>query len=187
LLENEWDKNLETVRPDTVADAVRDALEQYPDKRLIAHFMQPHYPFIGETGKHIEQGGISTSEDNSTSDSDIWTKMQFGLSGASVDVVWDAYRENLNIVLNEVSSLIKEIDGETVITSDHGNMIGERARPIPVKTWGHPRNLYTPELIDIPWLAINGEKREIKEDPPQETQSIEYETVKNRLTDLGYK
>lgn len=54
---DDWDIELETVPPEPVARAARNAHERYSDKRLIIHFMQPHAPFIGEYGREMDNGG----------------------------------------------------------------------------------------------------------------------------------
>jgi len=41
-------------------------------------------------------------------------------------MVWEAYNENLDIVLTEIEALLDELDGKSVITADHGNLVGER-------------------------------------------------------------
>lgn len=40
-----WNSNQGTVPPDRVREAAKDARLNYPDKRLVIHFMQPHSPF----------------------------------------------------------------------------------------------------------------------------------------------
>jgi len=42
-----WDAELGTVHPRKVNEAARIALEEYPDKRLIIHYLQPHCPYVG--------------------------------------------------------------------------------------------------------------------------------------------
>jgi len=176
------------VPPETVATAVRKAVAEYPDKRLVAHFMQPHYPFIGEIGQRIEQGGISpTGQGSTVNDSDIWTKMKFGLTDVTTDEVWAAYRENLDIVLDEVRVLVDDLTNRTVITADHGNMLGERSRPLPAPVWGHPRQIESPELLEVPWLSLDGEPRNVVASAPESRTRLDSQTVNDRLSDLGYK
>lgn len=45
-------------------------------------------------------------------------------------------------------------DGTTVVTSDHGNHLGEFATPFPIRLYGHPEGIRTPELIRVPWLVV---------------------------------
>jgi hypothetical protein len=79
--------------------------------------------------------------------------------------------------------------GKTVVTSDHGNYVGERASPIPIQEYGHPRGLYDDPVVRVPWLENTcGSRRKIVKGPREVTaENIKSETVINRLQDLGYK
>jgi len=59
---------------------------------------------------------------------------------------------NLDRALPHVEDAMRELGGKTIVTADHGNMVGERV-PDPVSGVGHPRGVYTPELVDVPWLV----------------------------------
>jgi hypothetical protein len=192
LLDDGWDADLYTVRPDTVADAVRKANKEYPNKRIIAHFMQPHYPFVGDLGQELNQGGIGRRNENGeiverANDGDIWVKLQYSLEGVSREKVWAAYKENLQLVLEEVKSLLNEIDGKTVVSSDHGNLVGDWIGPVPTRGYGHPPAIYVDELVTVPWLTVPGERREITVDDPVGHDQLEDTVVSDRLTALGYK
>lgn len=56
LWENEWDNEKRTIPPTAVANRSLQTERAYPNKRLIIHFVQPHYPFIGEKGEKIKHG-----------------------------------------------------------------------------------------------------------------------------------
>ena len=185
LLDTSWDSELNTVLPEDVSSMARQARIDYPHKRLIIHYMQPHYPFIGELGQKISHGGFGPdNEDNSGSH--VWTKLQYGM--INENMVRKAYEENLQIVLDKVSNLLPELNGKTVITSDHGNLIGERVSPIPVKAYGHPRGLHVPELVTVPWLIRDaGDRREVFSEPPVESDRISNQVINHRLEALGYK
>lgn len=132
LFATDWDESLETVRPSTVVDATLDAYEQTPNKRLVAHFMQPHYPFIGELGKEIDHRGFSEeSVEGKSEEKNVWQLLETG--ELNRNRVWEAYCENLDIVLEHVEDLLESLPGKTVITADHGNLVGERTYPLPVR------------------------------------------------------
>ena len=189
-----WDGDLRTVRPESVVEHTVDAYERYPDKRIISHFMQPHYPFIGELGRKIDHRGLSGEvtggEDKTESvDLPIWTMLRYGLSKAGVADVWAAYAENLELTMPHVERLLDELDGKTVITADHGNLFGERLRPIPIRTYGHPPAFRTPELVTVPWFVPPFEShRSVHADPPRDgTGEVSDDaTIQRRLRDLGY-
>ncbi|MFC7043037.1 hypothetical protein [Halonotius sp. GCM10025705] len=129
---SDYDSKSQTVLPETVADAAIKANQQYPNKRLIIHFMQPHTPFLGEVGRTMAGGSIN--EDGQLNDSDgIWSQLRNNETETNISTVWEAYNENLELVLDSVTQLLKNINGKTVITADHGNMVGERLKPIPSK------------------------------------------------------
>lgn len=188
LLEDGWNPDSKTIEPYKITNTAVDIWKSNPQKRLIVHFMQPHYPFIGPTGQQIPQGGLTDNDtDASCLDSKtIWTKLQFGIDDIDKKVVWKAYKENLELVLEDAIRLHENIDGKTVITADHGNLVGDRVGPIPVKGYAHPSDLYVPELVEVPWETLSGERREITKGSPQNNKSIEQEVVKDRLKQLGY-
>ena len=103
-------------------------------------------------------------------------------------VIWEAYRENLELVLPHVERLLDTIPGKTVVTSDHGNMIGESSFPVPVREYGHPDGIYTPELVTVPWhVYTNGERREITTQEREQTSESESSSdISDRLEALGY-
>jgi hypothetical protein len=79
LFESGWNEELETVLPDAVTDAGLEAAGEYPEKRLILHYMQPHFPFIGEQGRSLDTGNISGDTVDETLSDDrpgIWTQLQ---------------------------------------------------------------------------------------------------------------
>lgn len=185
---DEWDSELQTVHPEVVVDVAKQVYAEYPDKRLIIHFMQPHYPFIGQNGKDIDHKGYSKGENNDLPGKNVWGQLRINSDELSVDEVWEAYRENLDIVLSHVEELLKELTGRSVITADHGNLIGERLRPIPVRCYGHPPEIRTPELVTVPWHVIDvGSRRKITADPPITHEKPSDETVTERLRALGYQ
>lgn len=101
--------------------------------------------------------------------------------------VIDAYHENLDEVLPAVKHLLEELKGKTVVTSDHGNMLGERASPFPVREWGHPRGLYMVGLIMVPWHAYqNWPRKMIEAESDSRWEHEADETVEKRLEQLRY-
>lgn len=101
--------------------------------------------------------------------------------------VWEAYADNLERVLNDVLALVAGLDGKTVVTSDHGNMLGERAWPVPVRLYGHPEGVRHPTLTEVPWATIDGEeRREITAGDVTAVDAVDSEVVESRLQDLGY-
>lgn len=169
------------VLPETMRETALETIEEYPNKRLVVHFIQPHIPFIGEAGEQFREVG-----------DDVWKEKRLGELGVTDDELAEAYRENLDLVLPEVRTLLEELDGRTVVTADHGQMLGERASPIPVKEYGHPSGLYTDELVEVPWLVHDtGTRRRIVEgergtDYAEKSSEEIDEKAKEHLRRLGY-
>lgn len=182
VLHEAWDESISNVPPEPTEQAARRADNRFPNKRLIIHYLPPHYPFI--SGPKMESDVL---EDRGN---DFWD--EFRTRGYDEKKVWTAYRASLKRVLSSVRQLLDEFQGRTVVTSDHGNMIGERAKPIPHRDWGHPRGLRTDELVRVPWLVSKAEsrKRIIPEKPivngEESANKADSETMKSRLRQLGY-
>lgn len=186
---DEWNPELQTVHPETVVNAARDALTEFSSKRLIIHFMQPHVPFIGEIGQQISaKGWGSEQSEGDLTGRTVWQQLREG-SYDDEDLVWKAYYENLDIVLSYVDGLLEDLPGRTVISADHGNLVGERLYPvISRRRYGHYYGVYTPELVKVPWFVINSdETRVIRSDPPVEHRTTSEQTIEDRLQALGYR
>ena len=170
------------VLPESVTERTLEAIEEYPNKRIVAHYTQPHLPFLGETGKRIYDEFEGRS---------VWKAKQTGRLDISDETLWKAYRENAEYVTEHVADIVREFPGKTVVTADHGQLIGERVWPLPVKHYSHPAGLWVEELVEVPWLTVeNGSRRRIV----SERQDEEYtpdrdeldEKARNHLRNLGY-
>jgi hypothetical protein len=188
----EWNEQEQTVLPRPVYERTVAVAEQYPNKRIIAHFMQPHYPFIGSdlTKKTVTCRVDSKDDAKEATDKAVsmWNLLERG--EVSHDDVWKAYRGNLFKALPYAHRLANELDGRAVVTSDHGNGAGEFCWPFPVRAYGHPRNIRIDPIVKIPWLVYESDSCR---EPIAERQTTEREertndrTVDERLKQLGYK
>lgn len=194
-----WSEELGTVHPREVNKAIKKVKNNYPKKRLIIHYLQPHEPYLGYNLKltypkpQISLAyvliGIKNSQNNKslilrqlliktnflnvihfvanklvgkTQAYKIYLYIRKLLKLTPVSPM-DAvqrivgykglrklYIKNLEIVLEYVSEIIKDLHGTIIITSDHGELLGEDG------FYGHgevvpPSN---PFLLEIPWLKI---------------------------------
>jgi hypothetical protein len=173
-----WNKNSRTVLPTTFVEKSLSIYEQTENKRIIFHLIQPHNPFIGDFGRQV----INDSKLS------FWPRVRSGNIDHSDNDLYAAYVENTVLVVKKLEKLLKNIQGKTIITSDHGQLIGDRLRPFPVKEYGHPSGVYTPKLVEVPWLAVNsGERREITPGSTSESSTISEKELNRRLKSLGYK
>lgn len=187
----DWDEETRTVRPEPMVEATLAARETYPKKRIISHFMQPHYPFIGPKGREITHSGAEWTKrlvedgEGSRDDPTVWNLAATG--EIDDETARAAYDENLDVVMPHVRSLLESTDGRTVVTSDHGNLTGERIAPLDGRRYGHPWGTYVDELREVPWLVVAGtERRRVVAEPPTDGAEVDRSTVRDRLSDLGY-
>ncbi len=163
-----------TTHPETVTEQAVRANENYPQKHLIIHYLQPHQPFLGSSAKDLQHGHglMDTIQQNDL----------------TLDELRSYYRENLELVLNQVAVLSQELQGKTVAPADHGEMLGEKVFGLPIREFGHWDGLYTDELIEVPWFVMeNGDRKEITADKPQDSVDIDMDSVEEQLRDLGYR
>jgi len=160
--------------PQAVTEAVLDLKDEYPNKRLLIHYMQPHYPFLDTDSIEVTREGVRTAVRS---------------NGISREELREAYRDNLRLALEYVETLVDELDGKTVISSDHGELLGDRASPVPVRWIGHPPGIYADQLVSVPWHVVSdGPRRTIRaEEPESRSDDVDMDEVEQNLADLGYR
>lgn len=180
-----WNEDMGVCLPEAVVEAAQDAEEDFPNKRLIIHFMQPHAPYIGSYGQTVEH---NEAHDPRAEVRAVWTNIRYGFTDTTKEEVRTAYRENLEIVLEAVERLRSDLNGKTIVSADHGELLGDRLYPIPVRGYGHPPGLRAPSLIHVPWLELPyNSRREIRSEPPlSQERTAEENVIQQRLVDLGY-
>lgn len=178
----------DAVYPEDVVASTLDAAESHPNKRLVAHFLQPHPPFIVKDGEPIEKG----------SDYRDFTAVRKG-EMAREEIV-DVYEENVAYVLKYVSDLVSKLEGKTVVTADHGELLGSG---IPTLfeflhprwssfrrnrfDYAHHRHVRVPELIEVPWVEIESEnRREITTADKPAGVEMNADAIEDQLEALGY-
>jgi len=185
----------EGMAPSTVSNAALDTYSEYPNKRMIIHFMQPHGPYLGPEAedlrdqvkgdglKVVARDSENINKYNINDDNVVSTLGGAAKKGCiSNNDFKKVYYENPDIVLQYVEYLINELSGKIVVTADHGELMGEYS------TIGHPKYKYYKELRKVPWLSINtGDRPDIISEKPTESTIIDNTTVEDRLRALGYK
>jgi hypothetical protein len=189
LLEDTWDESVQTVRPEAVVERTKEAIDAYPNKRVISHFMQPHFPFLGPTGRELDHEGLELhlDDDEHSGFPNPWLALMYGEETDERRVI-RAYRENYEIVLPHVRALVEDLPGRTAITADHGNLLGERTFPVPIRTFGHHPGIYKRELLEVPWTTVQSEsRRRVRADPPVGQTAMTENVVRDRFRNLGYR
>jgi hypothetical protein len=146
-----WDETLHTVPPQAVSAAYLRLRPAWPEGKFVLHFMQPHHPFIGPT--RLEQEGWRQywgALETDLAELDGKAVYQL-LEEGRIDraAVWQAYLDNLRLVLAHIQDLQGALPARVVITADHGDCFGEYG------VFGHPSGLALPELIEVPFFLLD--------------------------------
>jgi len=165
------------MHPETVTDTAIDEMDAHPNKRFIVHYMQPHQPYIGPTGNdRFEHDGLTLE------------RFAEGKQAISDETLHQAYEENLKLALEYIEDLLEFREDRTVISADHGEMLGDRYSPIPFRDYGHPEGIYCEQLVKVPWFIIEDQHRPeiIAEEPEGRTYEMDPDEVEQHLRNLGY-
>jgi hypothetical protein len=182
LWATDWDDDLDTVPPAAAVERTIEAHDRHPNKRLVAHLVQPHYPFIGERGRELERRGHAFRgflEDTPS----VFHHLERGT--VDREEVWAAYCENLELALPHAERLLEALPGKTVVTADHGNAFGEWG----IYGHGGPK---IPALVDVPWLVAPWDERKVVEPGEATVDTLDLSAVEDggvvedRLRHLGY-
>lgn len=165
-----------TTHPRTMTDLAKAVNRDYPDKRLIVHYLQPHSPYFTMDGE--ERFRLPAVERLHQIE-----ERDFGRRE-----IIQAYRENLQLVLSEVDRLLPELSGKTVITADHGELLGERVWPLPFRKYDHPKGLHVDQLLEVPWFELEPDgRKETTSEAPDSVPEPDQDDLDDRLKALGYR
>ena len=140
-----WEDEDELFEPRYITDRAVSVKRNLDPDRLVVHYMQPHHPFVPEPLSDDDGLARSSTHNNPTNP---WVLLRRG--DLTADRVWNAYEANLRYVLDEVETLLANIDGRVAITADHGNLFGEWG------LYGHPVHTPIPALLAVPWAETTG-------------------------------
>jgi len=164
--------------PERVAKEARLARAQYPGKRLVVHFLQPHQPYLVELeNTRREKGHFSeallkmfqkTEYKIAKLGGGAVGKLSYKINQILIDLgvvnnravetfasvhgenkLRYAYRENVKRTLKSSAKLVDRLPGKVVITSDHGEFLGEEG------SYGHSYFTEDPVQRVVPWIVID--------------------------------
>lgn len=137
--------------------------------RVIAHFIEPHYPFAAAA---MQRGARELSQ----SEQSPWEYID---ETGDEDTVWDHYLTELRFGLDSVERLLDNFDAEKVlITADHAECFGEWRR------YGHTSASMNPALRTVPLAWTSG--ADSKSYTPPEYTEENNRSVEQNLESLGY-
>lgn len=188
---DDWSDNHPTVHPNKVTKVAKQANSEYPHKRLIVHYMQPHAPFIGKKANQLHEKLDALIIPNRLEYKDFDNygyDVYEDRDDISKEDIYEAYLQSLDIVLKSCEELVNKIEGKTVITADHGELFNEKIGPSGNKVSGHPMYIKSESLNKVPWFVVhNGKRPTIKSENPVEQEQIDEDKIDKQLDYLGYK
>ena len=131
LWRDRWNDRYGTVLPGAVYHAVKDS-----PPRAIIWFMQPHAPYL-----------LRPLKERLSPEEFIAWRPGDDMYPPPEDLRL-MYRESLREVLNWVRRLIEKLAPPILISSDHGELLGEYGKV------GHPIDMDVPELRKVPMVVI---------------------------------
>jgi len=166
----DWDSRFNTVHPESVFKWAVYASRKYKTKRLIIHFVQPHYPYIGFD---FDDGSFKQLKESAETGKAAYVSCKtkpWVIAPAPIYFMADektqrqGYLHNLQLAVKYVEKLINILPGRTVVTADHGEAFGEKIHPLlPFKIYGHPDGVRHKVLVEVPWLVVEEEEKEYPE------------------------
>lgn len=195
MWEHEWDSCLGTTPPEAITDeTLRHANADRPT-RIVAHYAQPHVPYIGE--ERIEAWDAEVAANTETDElRDLFEEgserpTQVVLEKIRNGEISDrqlkrAYQSNLDYVMSEVVRLVERINCPVVVTADHGEHLGENGYYLHEEDSVYVRQ--------VPWLVMNENEigtvtnaKEFSNSHSPSTYSGSESEVEEQLRHLGYK
>lgn len=158
-----------TLPPNVLTDRVIDVGRDREYDRTVAHYFQPHVPFLSRPDDPTEEPIFAIEK----------PYHEYERGEMTYEELWDAYLENLRVGLDSVGVLLENFDAEkVVITADHGQLIGEFGLT------GHPPGIPHPALKRVPWVETSASDDRTYE-PDSERSELDTDT-EQRLKNLGY-
>lgn len=168
-----WNDDYGTIPARPVTDRAIDVARRVDPDRLVVHYMQPHLPSVPDPlsdGMNRETLGQGEGWESP------WKRLRRG--ELDRDTVWEAYRANLEYVLDDVALLLENVDaGRVAISADHGNAVGERG------IYGHPR-VPLSVLREVPWYTTSASDERTYE--PDLESTVDETGIEEKLSALGY-
>lgn len=174
-----WNEEYGTVLPETITDQAITTQRQSDYEKLILHYMQPHHPFINSPEINPSSAAGHKKNPSRERTTHPWKRLRRGK--LEHDLVWKAYMDNLRYILDHLPKLLNNIDAErAIITSDHGNLVGEYG------LYAHPSHCPISTLRDVPWCVVDASDTG-EYSPENINKEPEERQVHKKLEALGYR
>lgn len=175
---DEWDEEIGTVRPEKLKQYALEKIREDDGKTIIHFIQphRPFISYEGDPMHNWAQRSQNQNNDVNlvgklkNSLRPLWSplfynlpkRIQYSIRGflgktdqyrefaeqEGEKKVRDYYEKDLRMALEQISELNEKLEGDVVVTSDHGESFGEDYE------WGHPIGSKNSVLIEVPWLEI---------------------------------
>lgn len=147
---------------------------EYDFDRIILHYLQPHPPYVANA--------LEERRDLRQHEVDWWGYLA---ETGDVETIWNAYLDELRFVLDEIQTLLENVDAETVaISADHGEAFGEYWE------YGHKTGSLNPKVRKVPWVITSATDKKTytpKFGAPGAKSHRDDDEMTEQLEALGYK
>ncbi len=130
----DWSSELGTVPPWSVNKRVLE--NKGKEKRMVIVYLQPHGPWIGK--KKL----TTYSKENLHLGQDVRLRELFKKDP------FGYYESNLKLVLRYVAALLENLNGKIIISTDHGECLGEGGKYL------HTPMYNDPSIHEVPWWEM---------------------------------
>jgi nucleotidyltransferase/DNA polymerase involved in DNA repair len=160
-------EGIEAFDAEQLTDLSIKAGRRYDNQKLLIHYMQPHEPYLHRAARGEEPTEVDKNP------------IDLLRNGYDRDEVWEAYLNNLRYVLEHVETLLENVEGDVLITADHGEILDG-------KISGHGEGIPHPKLKWVPWVRTEAHNQHTH-DPEVELYQDSAANVDARLEALGYR
>jgi hypothetical protein len=126
----------------TIRDGIKKqgAQDNDPDGSLLSPVTDRIRPVVEST---LERSSLAMK-------AGLWLELDTAsvLSNGTRETVMEYHEENLRIAFESIVDLVDDLDGDVVITADHGEAFGEQG------IWEHHIETHIPPLVEVPWLEL---------------------------------
>lgn len=155
--------------PEYVTDYGIDADRNGNYDKIVLHYNQPHSPYTSNALE--EQRPLEEYEKN---------PFKYIRETGDKETVYKSYLDDLRTVLDEVETLLHNVDREKVlISADHGEAFGEFG------IFSHGWGSMHPHVRMVPWVETTA-KDEGSHEPKAMNKSSTEKTIEENLEALGY-
>jgi len=138
-LEYDWNFEEGTATPKKINEVVR----RKPARKRLVRYLKPHPPFVGTPLEDLTKGSGKIQR----------TEEALAKGEITEEDLRDAYGENVRVAFEGAVDLIPDLDGSTVVTSDHGTALDESSYLFHARSYPE-----MPCLNEVPWFRVEGVK-----------------------------